>query len=131
MLHNDLYNTGHVMCQFYVSGDANNELSCVMYQRSADLGLGVPFNIASYSLLTYIIAHITNKQPREFIHILGDAHVYNTHIEPLQQQLLRQPSEFPKLYIKHHHDNINDYVYDDFQLVGYKPQDTIKMTMAV
>eukprot|EP00124_Ichthyophonus_hoferi_P003015 Ihof_evm5s235 gene=Ihof_evmTU5s235 len=87
----------HLLCQFYV---ANGELSCQMYQRSADMGLGVPFNIASYSLLTIMIAHICGLKPGEFIHVLGDAHVYSNHVDALKEQLLREPKEFPTLNIK-------------------------------
>ena len=86
----------HVMCQFYV---ANGELSCQMYQRSCDMGLGVPFNIASYSLLTVIIAHMTGLKPGDFIHTMGDAHVYSNHVEPLKEQLERSPRPFPTLKV--------------------------------
>ena len=82
----------HMFAQFYV---ASSELSCQMYQRSADMGLGVPFNIASYSLLTYMIAHVTGLKPGEFVHVIGDAHVYLNHVEPLQTQLARDPRPFP------------------------------------
>lgn len=84
----------HMMCQFYVY---NGELSCQMYQRSCDMGLGVPFNIASYSLLTIMIANVTGLKPGEFIHVTGDTHVYNNHIEPLKEQLKRNPFPFPKV----------------------------------
>lgn len=118
----------HMMCQFYVS---NGELSCQMYQRSCDLGLGVPFNIASYSLLTRILAQVCDLLPGEFIHVLGDAHVYLNHIEPLEEQLKRNPNEFPILNIKTDNKDIDKFEYEDFELVGYKPHKTIKMEMAV
>lgn len=118
----------HVLCQFYV---VNGELSCQMYQRSCDMGLGVPFNIASYSLLTILIAHICNLKPGDFIHTLGDAHIYSNHIEPLKEQLTRIPRPFPTLRILHHHDNIEDYTIDDLQLLGYDPYPSIKMDMVV
>lgn len=117
----------HLMCQFYVAG---NKLSCQMYQRSADMGLGVPFNIASYSLLTYMIAHVTNLEPGEFIHTMGDAHVYKNHVEPLKEQLKRDPRPFPKLVIKRKVENIEDFVAEDFEIVEYKPWATIKMEMS-
>lgn len=118
----------HLFCQFYV---ANDELSCLMYQRSCDMGLGVPFNIASYALLTRMIAHVCNLRPGEFIHTLGDAHVYTNHVEALTEQLKRDPRPFPKLYIKRSIDNIDDFTLEDFDLQGYNPHSAIKMEMAV
>ncbi|XP_043545265.1 thymidylate synthase [Chiloscyllium plagiosum] len=118
----------HALCQFYV---CNGELSCQLYQRSGDMGLGVPFNIASYSLLTYMIAHITGLKPGDFIHTLGDAHVYNNHIEALKIQLQREPRPFPKLKILRNVESINDFKAEDFKLEGYNPHPTIKMEMAV
>lgn len=118
----------HCLYQFYVN---NNKLSCQMYQRSADMGLGVPFNIASYSLLTHLVAHCTNLEPGEFIHILGDAHVYKNHIDPLKEQIQRTPSEFPKLKINTTNKDIEKFNYNDLEIVGYKPQKGIKMEMAV
>lgn len=118
----------HAFVQFYV---CNNELSCQLYQRSGDMGLGVPFNIASYSLLTYMIAHICDLKPGDFVHTIGDAHVYLNHIEPLQIQLKRKPRSFPKLGIKRKVEKIDDFKFDDFEIVGYKPHPTIKMEMAV
>ena len=118
----------HSLCQFYV---ANGELSCQMYQRSCDMALGVPFNIASYSLLTIIIAKITGLKPGEFIYCLGDAHIYNNHIEPLQQQLLRKPYLFPTLKIERNVTDIDDLSVDDFILKDYKYHEAIKMQMAV
>jgi thymidylate synthase len=102
-----------------------------MYQRSADMGLGVPFNIASYALLTHMMAHVTGRQPGDFIHTIGDAHVYLNHVEALQEQLTRVPRPFPKLIIKKETTDIDSFVYDDFEVVGYNPHKPIKMKMAV
>lgn len=118
----------HAFAQFYV---CEGELSCQLYQRSADMGLGVPFNIASYALLTYMIAHITGLKPGDFIHTLGDAHVYMNHLEPLKQQLERIPRPFPKLVIKRKVESIDDFTFEDFEIVDYKPYPKIKMDMAV
>ncbi|KNC32010.1 Thymidylate synthase [Lucilia cuprina] len=118
----------HCLAQFYV---ANGELSCQLYQRSADMGLGVPFNIASYALLTYMIAHITGLKPGDFIHTTGDTHVYKNHIEPLKEQLKRKPRPFPKLLIKREVKDIEDFKFEDFEIVGYKPYPKIEMEMAV
>lgn len=118
----------HLLCQFYV---ANGELSCQMYQRSADVGLGVPFNIASYSLLTMLIAHVTGFKPGEFVHVLGDAHVYSNHIHELEIQLEREPHPFPTLKINPDKQSIDGFVMDDLELVGYSPHKAIKMPMAV
>jgi len=119
----------HVLCQFNVS--PNNELSCLMYQRSCDLGLGVPFNIASYSLLTYMIAHVCNLTPGDFIYSMGDAHVYLNHVEPLKEQIEREPRPFPKLTIVNQRTSIDDFAFDDFKLENYLPYGPIKMQMAV
>lgn len=118
----------HMFCQFYV---ANGELSCQMYQRSADMGLGVPFNIASYALLTRMMAQVCGLKSGDFIHSIGDAHVYLTHVQPLIKQLKRKPNEFPTLKINPNKKCITDFVYGDFKVVGYKPQKRIKMEMAV
>lgn len=118
----------HSLVQFYV---ANGELSCQLYQRSGDMGLGVPFNIASYSLLTYIIAHVCRLRPGDFVHTLGDAHVYSNHVNALDEQLKRKPKPFPKLKIKRQITDIEDFKYEDFEIVGYKPHPRIKMAMAV
>ena len=107
------------------------ELSCQLYQRSADMGLGVPFNIASYALLTHMIAHVTDLKPGDFVHTLGDAHVYLNHIEPLKVQLERQPKEFPKLLIKRKVEKIEDFKFEDFAMEGYEPHPKITMEMAV
>jgi dihydrofolate reductase/thymidylate synthase len=118
----------HIMCQFYV---ANGELSCQMYQRSCDLGLGVPFNIASYSLLTCMIAHVCGLKPGDFVHTLGDAHVYSNHVEPLRVQLEREPKPFPTLKIKRDVKSIDEFTADDFLLENYQCHEAIKMQMAV
>lgn len=120
----------HMMAQFYV---ANDELSCLMYQRSCDMGLGVPFNIASYSLLTRLIAHVTGLRAGDFVHVLGDAHVYNNHIDALREQIEREPRPFPTLTIRNRPDlnTIDDFVMEDLELNGYDPHKTIKMQMAV
>jgi len=118
----------HMFCQFYV---ANGELSCLMYQRSCDMGLGVPFNIASYALLTRMMAHVCGLKAGEFIHTLGDAHVYTNHVEPLQEQLKREPKPFPTLEFTRQVTDIEDFVFEDFKLVGYSPHGPIKMEMAV
>jgi len=118
----------HCLVQFFV---ADGKLSCQLYQRSADMGLGVPFNIASYALLTCMIAQVTNLKPGEFVHTLGDAHVYVNHIEPLKEQLTREPRPFPKLIIKRQVENIEDFRVEDFEIEGYEPHKKIKMDMAV
>jgi thymidylate synthase len=118
----------HVSYQFYVSN--NDELSCILYQRSGDMFLGVPFNIASVSLLVYIIAHITNKKPSKISLVIGDAHIYEDHIEQVKIQLNRVPYKFPKLKIKENKD-INEYTYDDFEVIDYENHPTIFAKMIV
>ena len=120
----------HAFVQFYV---ANGELSSHMTQRSADMGLGVPFNIASYALLTVLIAHLTGLRPGDFIHSLGDTHVYNNHVEALQLQLQRKPRPFPTLRIKEGKTfaKIEDFAFEDLELIGYDPEPAIPMKMAV
>jgi dihydrofolate reductase / thymidylate synthase len=125
----------HMFCQFYVN-TATNELSCQMYQRSADLGLGVPFNIASYSLLTILMAYVTGRRPGDFVHTIGDAHIYLNHIEALQIQLQRNPRPFPKLVVNPKNKTkenmtIDDFTMDDFEISDYHPYGPIKMKMAV
>eukprot|EP00536_Pseudo-nitzschia_multiseries_P007910 jgi/Psemu1/196694/e_gw1.191.74.1 len=122
----------HLLCQFYVDTNSD-EVSCHMYQRSADMGLGVPFNIASYALLTHLVAHVTGRKPGELVHTLGDAHVYLNHIEPLQEQLERTPRAFPKLFINDPDQTktIDDFMYDDLTVVGYHPYGKVAMKMAV
>jgi thymidylate synthase len=102
-----------------------------MYQRSADLGLGVPFNIASYALLTCMVAQVTGRKPGDLIHTIGDAHIYLNHIDALKEQLEREPRPFPKLKINPEKRNIDDFEYSDFEVVGYNPHKPIKMVMAV
>ena len=118
----------HCLFQFYV---ADGELSCQLYQRSGDMGLGVPFNIASYALLTCMIAHVTGLKTGDFVHTLGDAHVYVNHEEPLKLQISRQPRPFPRLVIKRQVAVITDFKIDDFEIVDYNPHPKIKMEMAV
>jgi len=95
------------------------------------MGLGVPFNIASYALLTHMIAHVTGLKPGDFVHTMGDTHIYLNHVEPLKEQLERTPRPFPKLVIKRQVKNIEDFRYEDFEIVGYNPYPKIKMEMAV
>lgn len=102
-----------------------------MYQRSADMGLGVPFNIASYALLTRLIAQVTGRKPGDFIHTIGDAHIYRNHIDALKEQLERTPRAFPKLVINPNKTNIDEFQLSDFEVVGYNPHKPIKMKMAV
>lgn len=118
----------HVLAQFFVDGD---ELSCQMYQRSGDIGLGVPFNIASYALLTHLIAHVTGLKAREFIHVLGDAHVYTDHRDALTQQLGRVPREFPIIHLDEAPRNLFLIEQHHIDLRNYKPHPPIKMDMAV
>ncbi|GMH51754.1 hypothetical protein TrRE_jg3413 [Triparma retinervis] len=118
----------HMFVQFFV---ANGELSAQMYQRSADLGLGVPFNIASYSLLVRMVAKVCGLKAGEFIHVIGDAHVYLNHVDALKEQLERKPRRFPKLVIGGEQEDIDGFKMEDFKIEGYKPHKTIKMKMAV
>lgn len=117
----------HVLAHFNV---INDELSCILYQRSGDVGLGVPFNIASYSVLTHIIAKICGLIPKEFIYYLGNTHIYDDHLEPLKQQIQRRPYDFPTLEINDRNDlDIDNITIDDFKINNYKYHDTISMTM--
>ncbi|CAL5212011.1 unnamed protein product [Lathyrus oleraceus] len=118
----------HMSAQFYV---ANGELSCQMNQRSAEMGLGVPLNIASYALLTCMIAHICEFVPGDFIHVLGDAHVYQTHVRHLQEQLHNLPKSFPTLKINSKKKDMYSFVATDFKLIDYDPHQKIEMKMAV
>jgi thymidylate synthase len=118
----------HAFFQFYV---ADGKLSCQLYQRSADVFLGVPFNIASYALFTMMIAHVTNLAPGDFIHTLGDAHLYLNHIDQAKLQLTRTPKALPKMIINQSVKNIFDFKYEDFQLIGYEPDPAIKAEVAV
>ncbi|VVT50143.1 uncharacterized protein SAPINGB_P002622 [Magnusiomyces paraingens] len=123
----------HMFAQFYVHNPNTPEakLSCLLYQRSCDMGLGVPFNIASYALLTKMIAHVCNMQAGELIHTMGDAHVYLDHIDALKVQIARTPGEFPTLKFAREIKDIDDFKYEDFILDNYKPQSKIEMSMSV
>ncbi|KAG7188393.1 hypothetical protein KM043_008044 [Ampulex compressa] len=118
----------HCLVQFYVN---DGELSCQLYQRSADMGLGVPFNIASYSLLTYMIAHVTGLKPREFIHTMGDCHVYLNHVSALEEQIKRIPRPFPRLKITRNIEDIDSFTSSDLELIDYNPHAKICIPMAV
>jgi thymidylate synthase len=119
----------HCFAQFYVSAD--NKLSCQMYQRSCDLFLGVPFNIASYSLLTHMIAQVCGLRVGEFVHVLGDAHIYLNHIDQVKEQLQREPLPAPQLWINPDVNDITNFTMKDFRLDGYQSHGTIKAPMAV
>lgn len=119
----------HNFFQFYV---AEGKLSLQMYQRSCDMFLGVPLNIASYSVLLHMVAKITNLTPCEFIHVLGDAHIYLNHLDAVKEQLSREPYPLPKLWIKDRgQTEIDDFEMDDFELINYQHHDTIRAEMAV
>ena len=118
----------HSLYQFYVE---DGKISLQLYQRSADLFLGVPFNIASYSLLLMMVAQVTGLKPYEFIHTTGDTHIYLNHLEQVDRQLKREPRELPKLLINPNAKNIEDFKYEDFELVDYNPHKGIKGVVAV
>ncbi len=118
----------HLMFQFYVS---NGQLSCQLYQRSCDIFLGVPFNIASYALLTMMMAQVTGLKPGEFIHTLGDAHIYLNHIDQVKLQLTRQPLMLPEMKINSGVKHIGDFRFEDFQLINYQSHPHIKGDIAV
>ena len=118
----------HAMFQFYV---ADGKLSCQLYQRSADIFLGVPFNIASYALLTMMLAQVCGLQAGEFIHTLGDAHLYSNHFEQARLQLTREPRPLPTMTLNPAVDNLFDFKYEDFELSGYDPHPHIKAAVAV
>lgn len=118
----------HSLFQFYVAGD---RLSCQLYQRSADLFLGVPFNIASYALLTMMIAKVCGYKPGDFVHTLGDAHIYLNHLEQVRTQLGREPRRLPQMIIHGEQKDIFSFKYEDFELTGYDPYPAIKAPIAV
>lgn len=118
----------HVLFQFYV---ANGKLSCQLYQRSADVFLGVPFNIASYALLTMMIAQVCGYEPGEFVHTLGDTHIYLNHIEQVKLQLSREPRKLPRMVITPEVKSIFDFQFSDFKLEDYNPHPHIKGDIAV
>ena len=120
----------HAFVQFYVSGDGKR-LSCQLYQRSADIFLGVPFNIASYATLLAIMADTCGYEVGEFVHTFGDAHIYLDHVEQIKLQLSREPRKLPKLIIKNHHDSVVDYKFEDFEIVDYDPYPVIKGKVSV
>lgn len=117
----------HMFCQFFVAGD---RLSCQMYQRSADMGLGVPFNIASYALLTHMVASVCGLRPHRLVMVFGDVHVYANHIEAMLEQCAREPRSFPTLRV-HAADSIDDFTSADFELRDYDPHPPIAMKMAI
>jgi thymidylate synthase len=119
----------HLLAQFYVSND--KELSCMMYQRSADVGLGLPFNIASYATLTYILAKLSNLKPKKLIITIGDAHIYENHMDSLKEQIKRDPFNFPTLEFNPNktYSKISDFEIDDFLIENYTYHDTLKMEM--
>jgi thymidylate synthase len=117
----------HILCQFNVHD--GNKLSCMMVQRSADFFLGIPFNIASYSLLTHLLAKHCGLEACEFIHFMGNIHLYENAIDAAKLQITREPFEFPTLSIKQVRENINDYQVDDFEIHNYKHHEAIKVAM--
>lgn len=118
----------HALFQFYV---VNGKLSCQLYQRSADIFLGVPFNIASYALLTMMVAQVCDLEPGEFIHTFGDLHIYNNHFEQVEEQLKRKPKELPQMVINPKVKDIFSFKYEDFELKNYNPDPPIKAEVAV
>lgn len=118
----------HILAQFYV---ADGKLSCQMYQRSCDMFLGIPFNVASYSLLTHLIAQVCNLQVGKYVHVLGDAHIYLNHVEQVNEQLKREPFPAPQLWLNPDITDITKFTMDDIKLIGYESHASIKAEMAV
>ena len=118
----------HCLFQFYVG---RGRLSCQLYQRSADIFIGVPFNIASYALLTHMVAHVTGLKPGEFIHTFGDAHLYSNHLEQAREQLKREPLALPRLIIRRDLRSIDDFRFEDFDIAGYQSHPHIAAPVAV
>ena len=118
----------HAFFQFYVS---NDKLSCQLYQRSADIFLGVPFNIASYSLFTHMVAHVCNLKVGDFIHTFGDAHIYTNHFDQVKLQVKREPKKLPELKINRNVINIFDFKFDDFEILNYNPHPHIKGAVSI
>ena len=120
----------HTMFQFYVDATAG-ELSCQLYQRSADLFLGVPFNIASYALVTMMMAQVCDLKPGDFVHTFGDLHLYQNHLDQAREQLSREPRTLPQMKINPDVKEIDGFCYEDFELIGYDHHQTIKAPIAV
>jgi thymidylate synthase len=118
----------HLLCQFKVS--SGNKLSCLLYQRSGDIGLGVPFNIASYSFLTHILAKRCGLEASKLVHVIGDAHIYDDHVKALEEQLEKKPTDCcPRFRILNERENLMEYKITDFEVTDYKPGEIVKMTM--
>jgi thymidylate synthase len=120
----------HLLCQFKVSGDNKDKLSCLLYQRSGDIGLGVPFNIASYAFLTHILAQRCGLVAHELVHVIGDCHIYDDHIEQLTEQVKQESTDCdPKFFIENPRENFDEYTINDFRVEDYKPGSVVKMEM--